>query len=145
MRISDWSSDVCSSDLDLRFLRELQIADIGPQPPADAELDRNDDDIVALQIIGSEAADEIEFALDLRKALEQTLGVIKVIDERERLRRTRADVKTDGRPGRTDRTLALHLAEHRPRAITQAHRECAAPLPAAEIAMGLAISQEVAL
>src|SRR3546814_1041769 len=55
-----------------RFLRELHIADIGPQPPADAELDRNDDDIVALQIIGSEAADEIEFALDLRKALEQT-------------------------------------------------------------------------
>src|SRR3546814_6883757 len=45
-----------------RFLRELHIADIGPQPPADAELDRNDDDIVALQIIGSEAADEIEFA-----------------------------------------------------------------------------------
>src|SRR3546814_4207727 len=97
MRISDWSSDVCSSDLDLRFLRELQIADIGPQPPADAELDRNDDDIVALQIIGSEAADEIEFALDLRKALEQTLGVIKVIDESERLRRIRADVKTEGR------------------------------------------------
>src|SRR3546814_6548488 len=24
-----------------RFLRELHIADIGPQPPADAELDRN--------------------------------------------------------------------------------------------------------
>src|SRR3546814_9274143 len=77
-----------------------------PQPPADAELDRNDDGIVALQIIGSEAADEIEFALDLRKALEQTLGVIKVIDESERLRRIRADVKTDGRPGPIDRTLA---------------------------------------
>src|SRR3546814_21170075 len=75
-----------------RFLRELHIADIGPQPPADAELDRNDDDIVALQIIGSEAADEIEFALDLRNALEQTLGVIKVIDESERLRRIRAEI-----------------------------------------------------
>src|SRR3546814_13098812 len=115
-----------------RFLRELHIADIGPQPPADAELDRNDDDIVALQIIGSEAADEIEFALDLRKALEQTLGVIKVIDESERLRRIRADVKTDGRPGPIDRTLALHLVEQRPRAITQADRDCAARLPSRE-------------
>src|SRR3546814_6254718 len=65
----------------LRFLREIHIADIGPQPPADAELDRNDDDIVALQIIGSEAADEIELALDLRKALAQTLGVVKRSEE----------------------------------------------------------------
>src|SRR3546814_14601223 len=113
-----------------RFLRELHIADIGPQPPADAELDRNDDDIVALQIIGSEAADEIEFALDLRKALEQTLGVIKVIDESERLRRIRADVKPDRRPGPLDRTLALHHVDPRPLAITQADRECAARLTA---------------
>src|SRR3546814_15749930 len=95
--------------------------------------------------MGSEAADEIEFALDLRKALEQTLGVIKVIDESERLRRIRADVKTDGRPGPIDRTLALHLVEQRPRAITQADRECAARLTADDIAIGLAIFPEDAL
>src|SRR3546814_6401145 len=87
--------------------------------------------------MGSEAADEIEFALDLRKALEQTPGVIKVIDESERLRRIRADVKTDGRPGPIDRTLAPHLVEQRPRAITQADRECAARLTADHIAIGL--------
>src|SRR3546814_15864607 len=95
--------------------------------------------------MGSEAADEIEFALDLRKALEQTLGVIKVIDESERLRRIRADVKTDGRPGLIDRTLALHLVEQRPRAITQATRECSARLTAADRAIGLAIFPEYAL
>src|SRR3546814_3806928 len=80
MRISDWSSDVCSSDL-----------------------------------------------------------------ESERLRRIRADVKTDGRPGPIDRTLALHLVEQRPRAITQADRECAARLTADDIAIGLAIFPEDAL
>src|SRR3546814_18080607 len=87
----------------------------------------------------SEAADEIELALDLRKALEQTLGVIKVIDERECLRRIRADVKADGRPGPIDRPLALHLVEQRARAITQAAGTRAPRLPADAIPVGHAI------
>src|SRR3546814_2385951 len=42
MRISDWSSDVCSSDLDARFAAELQLAsaalgDVEPRPAEDAD------------------------------------------------------------------------------------------------------------
>src|SRR3546814_14163595 len=50
-----------------RFLREVHIADVGPQPPADAQLDRTDDYTVALQLIGGRADVEIEFRSEERR------------------------------------------------------------------------------
>src|SRR3546814_5458999 len=40
MRISDWSSDVCSSDLDLRRARHVQLLDLPPAHGPDQSVAR---------------------------------------------------------------------------------------------------------
>src|SRR3546814_6649807 len=70
-----WASNsvwpAASKRQDFRFLAEAQIADIRTQAPADAQLDRYQDHVVALKIGSGEPTDKIELSLDLRIALKQ--------------------------------------------------------------------------
>src|SRR3546814_21159176 len=106
MRISDWSSDVCSSDL------------------------------AAPHIGGVETAHQIGGAFAGGEALVEVLGVEEVIDENEGVARIGARVETDRRSRPIDRAFALDLVIERARAIAQAAHERAARLAPDDIGIG---------
>src|SRR3546814_2693041 len=93
------------------------MADVGAEPRADADADRDQHHIVAAQVARVEAADQIGGALARRVTLVEILAVEEIIDENEGIGRVGARVETDRRSGPVSGKLALDLVMERPRSI----------------------------
>src|SRR3546814_2783924 len=78
-----WQAGRSSEGQPILFLAKFHIADVGAEPRADADADRDQHHIVAAQVARVEAADQIGGALARRVTLVEILAVEEIIDENE--------------------------------------------------------------
>ena len=118
-----------------RLRRELQVADVGAEPQADAGADRHQHDVVGGQRRHAEAADKIGGAVDAAEALVDRAGVRQVVDQHHGAGAFAADVQADRRALPVDLQIAGILGVEHALAVAQPGDEGAAGLLAEDVAV----------
>lgn len=121
------------------FFAEFHIADIGAEPRADADADRDQHHVAAAQIARVEAADEIGGAFARRIAFVEILAVEQIVDQHEGVARVGARVEADRGAGPVDGAFALDLVVQRARSVAQPDAKRAAGFAADDIGVGFAL------
>src|SRR5713101_2874516 len=121
-----------------RRRRELEIADIGAEPEADAGTDWNHHHIIRRQRRHSEPADEIGRTVDADETLVDRFGGRQAVDQHHGAGALAAEIETDRRTLPEDPQVAGILGIERAFAIAQPRDYGAAGLLAEDVAVGQA-------
>src|ERR671925_1368614 len=128
--------------IDPRLVGELEIAEVGPEPQADAGPDRREHYGAPFQEGDADAADEIRRPVDAAKAGKHVFGGAEIIDQKHDAGPVEAKVIAKRW------TLPIHfpfvdrLRHEPPLAVTQTRQQSASAFAAKNIAIGPAIALE---